>query len=303
MSRVTYDLFWISKTLTVEIRQRELLNKYLASSAYVRCGDQLFRVRGIKSREFEDNHVSLENLEEFDRRMRISELRDQCNDQKRVYSAHRALRLEEVVVIESIISERYSLHQLDEDSSFRRSPTDRFTQTHINRIEQAVFTQTYLHGGVVKLPEPVPENWNIPNLNREYFVKRTKVNDKITQAFLPTMASESKESSKVVLIAAHGLGGIGKTYLAAEYIFNTAKKYAYRIWFNSESPEQLAREYRRFCSAFRVDVDEKSTDQIVIEKVKIWFSAHPRWLLVYDNAPDDKTLAPFLPKGKGQAIF
>ena len=158
-----------------------------------------------------------------------------------------------------------------------------------------------VHHHAAPPPEPIPSTWNLPSLTsfrEDYFVRRTTVSQKITQAFSPTTASESKESSKVVLIAAHGLGGIGKTYLAAEYIFNTAKKYAYRIWFNSESPEQLAREYRRFCMAFHIFLDEKSTDEIVIEKVKIWFSSHPSWLLVYDNAPDDKTLAPFLPKPK-----
>ena len=109
MSRRTYDLFWMSKTLpNLEACQLELKN--LADSAYVRWGDQLFRIKKVEKAIFEDTEISLENLKEFDRRLGSDELSGQCNDQKRKYSARRALRLEEVVLIESILSGRSTSH-------------------------------------------------------------------------------------------------------------------------------------------------------------------------------------------------
>ena len=84
MSRRTYDLFWMSKTLAnLEACQLELKN--LADSAYVRWRDRLFRIKELRRPIFEDTQISLENLKEFDRRLGSDELSRQCNDQTGEY--------------------------------------------------------------------------------------------------------------------------------------------------------------------------------------------------------------------------
>ena len=111
MSRRTYDLFWMSKTLSnLEACQLELKNHYPANSAYMIWRDQLFRIKEVEKAIFEDTQISLENLKEFDRKIGISELSGQYNSQKRKYSTRRALHLEEVVLIESILSGRSTSH-------------------------------------------------------------------------------------------------------------------------------------------------------------------------------------------------
>ena len=121
----TYDFFWIDKTLTsVEARRRELQAHYLANSAYIRYGNQLFCVKEIKIGIFEEIKLTRGNLKAFDRKMRVSELRDQCDGQPKRYSARRALYLEEVVVIESVLSGHGDFYQPDEDLSIFKKPSD-----------------------------------------------------------------------------------------------------------------------------------------------------------------------------------
>ena len=159
MSRRSYDLFWMSKTLTnLETYQLELKNHYLASSAYVRWGDQLFCIKETEKAIFEDMQISLENLKEFDRRVGISELSGQYNNQKRKYSARRALRLEEVMLIESILSECSTSHVQKSkryqevcyrEINLKSAPVHR---TNIQNVESMRSAPLILLGGGLELP-------------------------------------------------------------------------------------------------------------------------------------------------------
>ena len=159
----------------------------------------------------------------------------------------------------------------------------------------------------VPLPKPpIPSAWNLSIFNKSYFVKRTALHEKLIHAFPSALERESKKKEgfqSVVLTVCHGLGGVGKTQLALNYVYHTTQLYTHRVWFNAESTEQLMRDYRWFCDAFHIFVDEKSSDVMVIDKVKNWLSTRSEWLLVYDNAPDDQTLESFLPKsGSGDIL-
>lgn len=107
----------------------------------------------------------------------------------------------------------------------------------------------------------------------------------------------------VVLAVCHGLGGMDKTQLALDYVHHATQPYAYRVEFNVEFTESLTCDYREFCQSFHVRSNDKPADKVVVERVKDWLSVHPGWLLVYDNAPDDKTITSFLPKrGRGDIL-
>ncbi len=59
--------------------------------------------------------------------------------------------------------------------------------------------------------ERLPEQWNVPLRNRN-FIGRSKLLKQIEDYF-------SQKTTSVVLTACHGLGGIGKTQVALEFVW------------------------------------------------------------------------------------
>ncbi len=81
----------------------------------------------------------------------------------------------------------------------------------------------------------LPEQWNVPPRNSN-FIGRSKLLKQIEDHF-------SQKTNPAVLTACHGLGEIGKTQVALEFVWQHYKKYNGVVWFNAESQDQLQNEY------------------------------------------------------------
>lgn len=97
--------------------------------------------------------------------------------------------------------------------------------------------------------------------------------------------------SAVVL---HGLGGIGKTQLAMQYLRRHKEKYTAIFWLNANDEDSLrlgfrgiAQQVLRYHPSTRalIDVDLEGDLARVVEAVKSWLDLpqNARWLMVYDN--------------------
>jgi hypothetical protein len=97
--------------------------------------------------------------------------------------------------------------------------------------------------------------------------------------------------STVVL---HGLGGIGKTQLAVEYIRKYKETHTAVFWLNANDEDSLrlsfcaiAQQILRYHSATTVlrNVDLEGDLEQVVSAVKIWLDLwdNPHWLVIYDN--------------------
>ena len=102
--------------------------------------------------------------------------------------------------------------------------------------------------------------------------------------------------SAVVL---HGLGGIGKTQLAVEYIRRHKEKYTAIFWLNANDEDSLRLSFRDIAQQVlkhhpttkmlaSVDLD-KNLDQMV-NAVKAWLEIpkNMRWLMIFDNYDNPK---------------
>ncbi|RFU33666.1 hypothetical protein B7463_g2681, partial [Scytalidium lignicola] len=102
---------------------------------------------------------------------------------------------------------------------------------------------------------------------------------------------EHKTRSAAIL---HGLGGIGKTQLAIEYVRQHKEKYTAIFWLNANDEDSLRLSFRdmaqqilkhRPSTSMLVRVDLEGNLDQVVNAVKAWLEIgkNTRWLMIYDN--------------------
>jgi hypothetical protein len=101
-------------------------------------------------------------------------------------------------------------------------------------------------------------------------------------------------------VVLHGLGGIGKTQLAIEYIRRHKEKYTAIFWLNANAQDSLKLSFRDVAqqvlkyypsTSLLAGVDLDDLDQVVYT-VKAWLDLQKNtcWLTIYDNYDNPKTL-------------
>ena len=97
----------------------------------------------------------------------------------------------------------------------------------------------------------------------------------------------------------YGLGGIGKTQLAARFVREEKEKYSAILWMNGKNQEALEASFvgiaRRLFEEYpssallRNAIETKDVDQ-TIHSIKKWLSTrgNTRWILVVDNVDNPK---------------
>lgn len=138
------------------------------------------------------------------------------------------------------------------------------------------------------------KTWNIPR--QEYlFVGREEL--------LKTLdATQAASSGALAIVAYAGLGGIGKTQLALQFIHHSQHPYTFRAWFPAENPNQLREKYIEFSKVLGYQ-DDKSDFESVVVFIKKWLKEHPGWLIVYDNVNNYDEISNLLPEEGGNIII
>jgi tetratricopeptide (TPR) repeat protein len=156
-------------------------------------------------------------------------------------------------------------------------------------------------GKQIKLPQKSAEHlheiWNIPHKNHN-FVGRKELLQRIENHL-------NQESTPVILTALDGLGGVGKTQLTLEFVWQHNKGYNGVAWFNAESQERLTEDYIRLGLELNIiHQDDKYDIEKRALRVKSWLEVSKRagWLLVYDNAPNYKGIGELIPTKGGKVL-
>jgi tetratricopeptide (TPR) repeat protein len=97
--------------------------------------------------------------------------------------------------------------------------------------------------------------------------------------------------------ALHGLGGVGKTQTAVEYIYRHAAEYDIVWWIRSEEAAKLASDYAALAEPLRLKERGEKDQSVIVQAVRRALAARKRWLIVFDNANEAKEIREFLPVG------
>jgi tetratricopeptide (TPR) repeat protein len=146
--------------------------------------------------------------------------------------------------------------------------------------------------------EYLPELWMVPTKNLN-FIGRSELLKQIEHHY-------NQNDTPAILTACHGLGGIGKTQVALEFVWQHYKKYNGVVWFNAESRDQLQNEYIILGRERNIICNEENIKaEELARKVKGWFEDPLRagWLLVYDNVDNFKAISELLPKKGGKILI
>lgn len=139
-------------------------------------------------------------------------------------------------------------------------------------------------------PGAFPPVWHIPRDLNPHFVGRDELLADIRQTLLAGQAA--------ALTALHGMGGVGKTQLAAEYAYAHRADYNAVWWLNADSETTMANDLAAFARA--LDLPEKDAREIpvIIAAALHWLGGNAGWLLIYDNAPDSAAVRGYLPQAR-----
>jgi hypothetical protein len=146
--------------------------------------------------------------------------------------------------------------------------------------------------------EHLPELWMVPSQNIN-FIGRSELLKQIENHF-------SQKTTPAILTTCRGLGGIGKTQVALEFVWRHHKKYNGVVWFNAESRDQLQIGYIRLGRELNIIRDDDNINaEELAHRVKHWLQ-HPSragWLLVYDNADNFRDISDLLPAKEGKILI
>ncbi|GAB3133261.1 FxSxx-COOH system tetratricopeptide repeat protein [Amycolatopsis stemonae] len=118
---------------------------------------------------------------------------------------------------------------------------------------------------------------------------------------LATLARELDRDSRAVL---HGMGGLGKTQLAIEYVHRHLQDYDVVWWIRAAQEMQIRASLTELARQLHLPGADESVTAVpaVLEALRTG-TPHVRWLLVFDSAEAPEQVAPFLPGGPGRILI
>jgi tetratricopeptide (TPR) repeat protein len=96
--------------------------------------------------------------------------------------------------------------------------------------------------------------------------------------------------------AIHGLGGIGKTQLAARFAVEHRSRYDVVWWVRAEHETVRLADYAALGERLAL-LEADQPQSALVETTKLWLERSPRWLLIFDNVSDPSAIADLLPSG------
>jgi transcriptional regulator with XRE-family HTH domain len=139
----------------------------------------------------------------------------------------------------------------------------------------------------------MPRLWNIPARNPSFTGR---------EDLLTAVRERLRSGRAAVVQALFGMGGVGKTQLAAEYAHRFAGSYDVAWWINAEQAGLIGDQVTSLGQTLGW-VPAGATSEAARTAVLTELRQYSRWLLIFDNAAAPADVMPWLPGGDGHVLI
>lgn len=177
---------------------------------------------------------------------------------------------------------------------------ERPTETHSgdsDTVSQAGSAITF--GFRERQADDAPPIWgNVPPRNPN-FTGRVELLDQLSKRLV------AGSTTAVLPAALHGMGGIGKTQMAVEYIYRHLRDYDIIWWIQAAQPTQIRSGLTELARALRLPgSNEAHTAVPAVREALRLGQPFRRWLLVFDAAETPESVRQFFPtNGPGEILI
>lgn len=163
-------------------------------------------------------------------------------------------------------------------------------QLQLNTQETHCFLEASLTG--------LTPYWSVPYPRNPFFTGH--------HALLETLHDRLHTAQSMALSQIYGLsglGGIGKTQLALEYVYQYAHDYHAVFWITTETQASIHSSMATIAQTLQLSPHHEEEQQKVVTAVQCWLTTHKGWLLIFDNVEEPTLLKAFLPPARQGAIL
>ena len=147
-----------------------------------------------------------------------------------------------------------------------------------------------------RFPGSLPPVWNVPFNRNPNFIGRCSL---LTDLHFALNSGQYAALTQAIT----GLGGVGKTQLALEYVYSYINDYEIIWWVRSEETSTLAADYVGLAVDLNLPESSLADQKIVVEAVRRKLGQLDDWLLIFDNAAKPEDIDAYLPQGGGGHVI
>jgi tetratricopeptide (TPR) repeat protein len=145
-----------------------------------------------------------------------------------------------------------------------------------------------------RFPSELPPVWSVPFHPNPFFTGREQL-----LAELEARLHAADVTVRRVVLS--GLGGVGKTSVAVEFVYRHHADYDLVWCVNGEQPASLLTDLAALAGQLGLAPDAPQEAQVAA--LRGWLERHQRWLLVLDNVDDPQRVVELLPRsGTGHVL-
>jgi tetratricopeptide (TPR) repeat protein len=135
--------------------------------------------------------------------------------------------------------------------------------------------------------------WNVPIPRNPFFTGREEA-----------LGDVEKELHAGGLVALTGMGGVGKTQIAAHFAYEHRDEYSAVLWASAASQATLLSDFAAIAGLLNLPAKDEKDQAVAVAAAKRWLEANRNWLLILDNASDLATVHEFTPQAaKGHVLL